>query len=77
MIRITKDLIGKWLVYYGASGFAVCYGEIIDVNEKDELISVIDGIDKSNRYFGKYDVTLFETEKAAVKEYEEYLPVEG
>lgn len=32
--KISKNLIGKWLVYYGASGFAVFYGKIVDVNEK-------------------------------------------
>ncbi|HCP08879.1 MAG TPA: hypothetical protein DIT25_03725 [Candidatus Moranbacteria bacterium] len=70
--KLTQDLVGKWLVNYGASGFAVCYGEIISVNEKDEIINAIDGISKEKRGFGRHNVFFFETKKEAKKEYEEY-----
>ena len=75
--ELTQDLIGKWLVYYGASGFAAYYGEVTSVNKKDEIVNVIDGISKTKRSFGKYNISLFETEDEAKKEYEDYQFVEG
>jgi len=71
MIRVTQDLVGKWMVYYGASGFAVSYGKIISVNKNDEIIDVIDGISKAKGSYGKYNVSLFETEAEAKIAYEE------
>lgn len=77
MIKITKDLVGRWIVYYGASGFAAFYGKIIEVNEEKEYFIFINGISKSRGGCGKYHVSLFDTEKEAKKEYEDYQFVEG
>lgn len=70
--KMTKDLVGKWLVYYGASGFAASYGKIIDVNKKDKYFTVIDGISRERTLFGRHNVVLFETEKLAAKEYKDW-----
>jgi len=77
MTRLTQDLVGKWMVYYGASGFAARYGEIISVKEGDEIIYVIDGITKKKEGFGKYNFSVFETEAEAKEEYDDYQLVSG
>jgi hypothetical protein len=71
----TDSLIGMWMVFFGASVFSADYGKIIALNRKDESISVIGGLSESERCYSSYNISIFETEEAAKKEYEEYQPV--
>ncbi|OGI17574.1 MAG: hypothetical protein A3J63_04250 [Candidatus Moranbacteria bacterium RIFCSPHIGHO2_02_FULL_40_12b] len=73
-IKISKKLIGKWLVYYGASGFAAYFGKVVDVNETDKEIKIADGLTGSKRYCNSRNCEIFKTKKQAVEEYQYYQP---